>query len=405
MYLSLFTLVLVSVVASVNYNEILQISSKESGTCFSNRRCGTGNRFVRAISGHQPAESTESEANRNIHSCCRSNGRSIILGQRNGASQPHQICAVCFVYCYKTSRSCSSSKRPTRVNSIKQCCNRGNAAALIPFWFLDGTYPGRGLGNADGGICMRCPRSGGGGDPHFAVLLPSKDQLCFTVQGEQGFIFNLVTSPELTINALFVQDSIREEVTWMGTISVILNHDSYKGAARTTLRFDANSHLVYINEREKFDARQISAITLANGLLEANTQYYQNSSVYPTVTIDVKKLGLHFSVQYVNSHLNLIYQNIPTTIEKCDYSGLLGQFFCPGYSIDHTTKLLHFPDNKEPVPVMRRPIWSFMETKVNELTGAELCWMAMNVGYEGEGLLRGHYLDYVVSDLFTTLNI
>ena len=313
--------------------------------------------------------------------------------------QVNQIKSVLFALSIVT-------KNLERANSIKECCDKGNRAALIPFWFLDGSYPlQRGVGNADGGLCMRCPSSGGGDDPHFAVLLPSKDQLCFTVQGEQGFIFNLVTSSQLTINALFVQDSIREEITWMGTISVILNHDSYKGATRTTLRFDANSHLVYINEREKFDARQISVISLANGSLEADARYYQvyqNSSDYPTITINVN--GLHFSVQYVNSHLNLIYQNIPATIDECDYSGLLGQFFCPGYSIDHITKLLHFPDNKEPVPVMRRPIWSFMETKVNELTGDELCWMAMNVGYEGEGLLRGHYLDYVVSDLFTTLN-
>ena len=353
MCVALFTYV-VFVVASVKYNEILRVSPKRRGTCFSNHQCGIVNRFVRAISADQSAESTDTVVfyiSADIHTCCQGNKRSIILRRKKGASQSNQICALCIIYCYKKSRDCSGSGRDRkRANSIKECCDKGNAAALIPFWFLDGSYPPqRGVGNADGGLCMRCPSSGGGDDPHFAVLLPSKDQLCFTVQGKQGFIFNLVTSSQLTINALFVQDSIREEVTWMGTISVILNHDSYKGATRTTLRFDANSHLVYINEREKFDARQISVISLANGSLEADARYYQvyqNSSGYPTITINVN--GLHFSVQYVNSHLNLIYHNIPTTIEECDYSGLLGQFFCPGYSIDHVTKLLHFPDNKEP---------------------------------------------------------
>ena len=391
-------------------NEILQIPPSTMGTCYFDRQCNTGKNFGAggaSGSSHQSAETANVITD--IAECCEKKKRSIVLNPSEDSSQPSdELCGICKIYCYRKSNDCNDKKDRRRpADTISDCCDKGNgAAAFIPFWFLDGKYP-KGRRNPDGGICMPCSSSGGGDDPHFAVLLPSKDQLCFTVQGEQGFIFNLVTSSQLTINALFVQDSIREEVTWMGTISVILNHDSYKGATRTTLRFDANSHLVYINEREKFDASQISVISLANGSLEADARYYQvyqNSSGYPTITINVKKLGLHFSVQYVNSHLNLIYHNIPTTIEECDYSGLLGQFFCPGYSIDHTTKLLHFPDNKEPVPVMRRPVWSFMETKVNELTGAEQCWMAMNVGYEGEGLLHGQYLDYVVSDLFTTLN-
>ena len=37
-----------------------------------------------------------------------------------------------------------------------------------------------------------------------------------------------------------------------------------------------------------------------------------------------------------------------------------GQFFRKGVDIDETRKILIMPD-KEPVPVMRRPVWSFME--------------------------------------------
>ena len=52
--------------------------------------------------------------------------------------------------------------------------------------------------------------------------------------------------------------------------------------------------------------------------------------------------------------------------------------------------------NKEPVPVMRRPVWSFME---REVADDQLCWTAMNPGYQGEGLIDGKYTDYIVADV------
>ena len=62
-------------------------------------------------------------------------------------------------------------------------------------------------------------------------------------------------------------------------------------------------------------------------------------------------------------------------------------------------KILIMP-NKEPVPVMRRPVWSFMER--GRHSNEQLCWTAMNPGYQGDGLIDGHYLDYLVDDVMTS---
>ncbi len=75
-----------------------------------------------------------------------------------------------------------------------------------------------------------------------------------------------------------------------------------------------------------------------------------------------------------------------------------GQFFRTGVEIDVVRKILIMP-NKEPVPVMRRPVWSFME---REKTDDQLCWTAMNPGYQGEGLISGTYYDYLVDDVMTS---
>ncbi len=45
---------------------------------------------------------------------------------------------------------------------------------------------------------------------------------------------------------------------------------------------------------------------------------------------------------------------------------------------------------------MRRPIWGFMEREVED---DQLCWTAMNAGYQGDGLIQGNYLNYLVNDV------
>ncbi len=57
--------------------------------------------------------------------------------------------------------------------------------------------------------------------------------------------------------------------------------------------------------------------------------------------------------------------------------------------------------NKEPVPVMRRPVWAFMKREEKD---DQLCWTAMNPGYQGEGLIDGkpgnYIVDHVLDDKF-----
>lgn len=58
-------------------------------------------------------------------------------------------------------------------------------------------------------------------------------------------------------------------------------------------------------------------------------------------------------------------------------------------------RLLLLPD-MEPLPVAKRPVWSYMERQVKS---DQFCWTAMNYGYQGAGLILGSYKDYAVRDL------
>ena len=69
----------------------------------------------------------------------------------------------------------------------------------------------------------------------------------------------------------------------------------------------------------------------------------------------------------------------------------VGQFLRKGVNIDTKKSLLTFSDGRDPVPVMRD----------TSMTGnsEQWCWKAMNYGNQGEGLLQGKVLDYVVADI------
>ena len=64
--------------------------------------------------------------------------------------------------------------------------------------------------------------NGAGGDPHFLVNLPDNSNLCFSLQGEPGFAFNLVTSRTVVINAVFIHSppALQEWTTVIGEIGM-----------------------------------------------------------------------------------------------------------------------------------------------------------------------------------------
>jgi len=59
-----------------------------------------------------------------------------------------------------------------------------------------------------------------------------------------------------------------------------------------------------------------------------------------------------------------------------------------GVDIDTQKEMLIYSDGRDPVPV----------TKDSAMTG-KLCWKANNFGPQGEGLIEGDILDYVVSSI------
>ena len=64
-----------------------------------------------------------------------------------------------------------------------------------------------------------------------------------------------------------------------------------------------------------------------------------------------------------------------------------------GVNIDIQREMLIYSDGRDPVPV----------TRDSTMTGDadRQCWKVMNYGHQGEGLIKGRILDYVVPHILS----
>lgn len=68
-----------------------------------------------------------------------------------------------------------------------------------------------------------------------------------------------------------------------------------------------------------------------------------------------------------------------------------GQFIKPGIDIDTQKEMLIFSDGRLPLPVIKNSHMTIDDDRQ--------CWKAGNHGNQGEGLIQGKILDYLVSHI------
>ena len=150
------------------------------------------------------------------------------------------------------------------------------------------------------------------GDPHFNIMLPNKQSLCFTLQGQHGFVFNLLSNQLLQINALFVPDKERSEVTWLGSLGLVVKNNHFKKSNITKVRLVADERMIYISDKIKLHAKSVEKLIFVNGKLKIVEAVRENDQkVHLEVQINLVDLGLNFIVWFVKgSHLDMTWNNV-----------------------------------------------------------------------------------------------
>ena len=163
-----------------------------------------------------------------------------------------------------------------------------------------------------------------GDDPHFSIALPGGKLLCYTVQGEHGFTFNLISNEKVFMNAMFVPDSRRDEVTWLGSMGVIVKN-GYRKSNSTALRFEALEKKIYINDKVVLEPRNVEKLTFTNGKLTISEAPPMEGFKYPKVYVDLQDVGLSFSIQFLAEHLDLFWHS--TGQQTLNSHGIIGTLY------------------------------------------------------------------------------
>ena len=163
-----------------------------------------------------------------------------------------------------------------------------------------------------------------GGDPHYSIMLPSGQLLCFSVHGEKDFPFNLISNNLLQMNAFFIEDALRDEITWIGSLGVVVHNVHYKKSNSTKIRFEAKNQMIHINNGVTLHARKVEKLTLAHGKLTVTEALRRRGDKKPVVEVDLVDVGLAFSVRFVKKrHLDMSWKRVHH--QPADSHGLIGE--------------------------------------------------------------------------------
>lgn len=110
----------------------------------------------------------------------------------------------------------------------------------------------------------------------------------------------------------------------MGDFGVVLGKALRYGSSKVTnLKFDADTRAIHIGNRVILDAKTAERISSHNGsirIAEANDK--KLSSHHPDVEINLKEVGLHFTVKFHNEHLDIL---LHSSFKGSNTHGLIGE--------------------------------------------------------------------------------
>ena len=154
-------------------------------------------------------------------------------------------------------------------------------------------------------------------------MLLTNQMLCYSVQGKDGYIFNLISNKQMQMNALFVADSKRKEVTWIGNLGMVIKNARYKNSNKITITFDAQKKMIEVGSDLTLRAARIKKLTIEKGKLTISESRRKfNCSCFP-IQVELMDIGLNFSVHFVrNNHLDMKWDSVRSQPENSH--GIIG---------------------------------------------------------------------------------
>ena len=127
----------------------------------------------------------------------------------------------------------------------------------------------------------------------------------------------------IVMNSKFVPDARRSEVTWLGSMGIIVQDSQYKGSNSTKLRFESSEKKIYIDDKVSLEAKNIEKLTFSNGKLSISEAPPATGFRYPSVMVDLQDVEISFTIKFTNQHLDMYWHSTGKKI--IDSHGLIGK--------------------------------------------------------------------------------
>ena len=167
-------------------------------------------------------------------------------------------------------------------------------------------------------------------DPHFYLPLPNGDHICFSVQGEPNFAFNLIDSKYIQLNAQFVlptedeSKTIANVSTFLGDLGMVIRNK--ETSKPVVIHVSAQDHSIKVDDsitvvKDKSVFVNVSHSTVAiNVNSDSQTAKLMKEG---SSWLYINGEGFGIKVRFYKKHLNLFLTE--TSGLSSDTHGLIGK--------------------------------------------------------------------------------
>ena len=151
----------------------------------------------------------------------------------------------------------------------------------------------------------------GGADPHFVCPLKNGQSLCFSVQGEPDFIFNLFSDLNIQMNAKFASPTPDESrylvksSTFIQQLGLMIKeHDDI-----THVKISSLDHSVMVQNTLVTVEDKLVTISIINGStkISVTNEIDEMPTKDETNWVDINSdIGFALKVKFVKNHLDMI---------------------------------------------------------------------------------------------------
>ena len=167
-------------------------------------------------------------------------------------------------------------------------------------------------------------------DPHFYLPLANGDHVCFSVQGEPNFSFNLINSKHVQLNAQFLlpaedeSNTIANASTFLGDLGIVIwNIDTSKPVFIHVCAQDhsikVNNSITAVKDKPVFVDVSNSTVAININSDSQTSKLMKDESAW--LYINTEQFGI--KVRFYKQHLNLFLTK--TSGLSSDTHGLIGK--------------------------------------------------------------------------------